>query len=321
MGARVRCRSHKAVLSLIALVVTCRPGRSQGAPGADPSPGNRLERLAEEQRLLAPRDGRWTVVYRERDHPLAAEVTLWDSAEPEKYANRNDVPCWLPLVITVRCEALADGRGRLYTGPLMAKTSGGCEIVGPYPEGFICAINGAFEITVVPRFKPFTETVIGVSIYYRVPPAFIQIDGETFPADPDYAIVGPREERGIWGRYVCFSSFEHSTDGFRMSPVQTYVHDGQRAISAEAFFALPGGVPAAKLPVQFEWQLVETETEGAPRRRIVHEGVTDAFGRAFDTIEVHTDVTRGSIRFWYHSFGADFVPASGQQFDFSKPDR
>ncbi|MFQ6096608.1 MAG: hypothetical protein ACE5O2_02700, partial [Armatimonadota bacterium] len=259
--------------------------------------------------------GRWTIVYRERDRPVAEEVVLWDSAEAEKRASAWDVPCWLPLVITVRCQGLVDGRGRPYTGPLMAKTSGACKIVGPYPEGFICAIKGAFEITVVPEFQPFTPSVIGLSIYYRVPPVFVEVEGQTYPQSPDYHIGVPYEERGIWGRYVRFSTPEHSEQGFRMSPVKGEVIGRQRLLSAEAFFALPGGVPARKLPVQFEW--VFDRGEGAPDVRVVHEGATDTEGRAFDTITVPIDFTKGRIEFWTHEFGPDYIHASGQKFDFS----
>lgn len=76
--------------------------------------------------------------------------------------------------------------------------------------------------------------------------------------------------------------------------------------------------PARQLPVQFEWEVTGLGDEPDVVSRIVHEGTTNHEGRAADTLQVPVGVERGSVRFWSHQVGAEFTPASGQEFDFTE---
>ncbi len=290
----------------------------QQGPAAELNVEEALTQLGEAQRRQTPRGGRWTLAYRQRGRPKEDEVVVWDSADPDAHAaNPNTVPCWLDLVLTLRVEGLADGRGQPYTGPLIARTSAAGTILGPYPEGFVCAADGAFELSYVPDFPPHTESSVGIHVSYRPAPVFIEVGGKVFPYNPDYWIGMPFQDQGLWGWILLFREPEHPADGFRMSPVTSQVVAGKRALAAEAIFSLVKGVPAAELPVRVDWELegFPTHEEGC----FSHHGVTDADGRVLDTVEVPTNVTRGRVEFWYHGAAPDYGHASGQQFDFAKP--
>jgi len=276
-----------------------------------------LHLLAREQVAAAPHGGRWQVIYRERNHGREDEVLVYDSADPEANPERaNTVPCWLDLVLTLRAEGIVDGRDQPYTGPLIAGTSGAGTILGPYPEGFVCVVNGAFELNYAPSFPPHTASHVGIHVSYRLTPAYIEVDGEEFPDSPDFFARALFPNEGLWGWTLNFREHEHTTVGFRMSPVTSQMAGDNRVLSAEAFYSLVKGVPAAKLPVRVEWEL-----EGFPtweEGHFTHDSVTDAEGRVLDSFEVPAEVTKGSVRFWYHGAYPDYSPSSGQQFDLAK---
>ncbi len=317
---RVACPRSAATIGLFVAGLGWLAALSPAqAPGERSWLEEKLDLLAQEQNRLLPRGGQWVVVYRERERPRSEEVIAWECAGPQTPGTAGtflELPCWLPFVLTTRAEGLVDADGQPYTGPLLARAHGLAEILGPYPEGFVCAIDGAFEISVVSKLPLFTEGSVGVNIYCRRPHVFLELDDGPWPPNPDFYIGLPSEEHSICSATLAFVGFDKDR-GFRLSPVTSTVVGPERVIFAEAHFTMPDGKPAWKLPVRYEWQL---EPVGDIRRaEVVHEGETDHEGRAADSIQVPREVTKGRVRFWCHELGAEYCPASGAQFDFSQP--
>jgi len=292
------------------------------APGDAGSVAGKLAELAAAQSDLQPREGRWTIVQRERHRPATEEVTVWEGEGPvntEAVGAFVTVPRWLPLVITARAVGLVDAAGEPYSGPLMAQAIGECDVAGPYPEGFVCAVDGACEATIVPRFGVFTDATIGLAIRWRAPDVVLELQDGPFPPSPDfYLSLGPRREAVLWSGTIRFGGLDHeSRDAFAMSPVAASTEGDRCVLTAEARFSMAGGEPARKLPVRYQWFL--DRTDGQTEAETVHEGVTDDEGRAADSLEVPAGAVKGRIRFWYHEQGDDFAPAAAKEFAFDAP--
>lgn len=314
-AAPVRVSLSLLPLMCLAGSVPLLPALRQQPSGETSFLANKLKVWNEQQQALVPRGGRWLITYRELHHPKSEQTLVYDSSASE-YAQQGvgDLPCWLRLVVTCRVEGLRDGTGDFYTGPLLAKTSGDCTIWGPYPEGFVCVQDGACDISLIPKFLPFTESSIGISLCFRPPPIQIAIGDELFPPTPDYynSYIGqtyPQEP--IWGQLFRFA--RPDPDAFRMDEVQIRSNGARSMAIARAHFTMRGGRAAPKLPVKFEWEF--EAGEGAPPVSIWHEGTTDADGLAHDSAEVPPDSVKGRVRFWFHASGEEFLPASGLVFE------
>ncbi|MBM3501402.1 MAG: hypothetical protein FJX74_22335 [Armatimonadetes bacterium] len=304
----------------LAVLLWCLGG--PGVHGQEVLPGLDLDaaiaRLGEEQQQQTPRGGRWVLTYRERGRPVKDEVVFWDSEGPERYGPYlRHVPSWLRLALTCRAEGLVDGAGQPYSGPLLAKVSGPVRIAGPYPEGFVCVVNGACEIVVVPTVEPFTQAPIGLTVSHRSPPAFLEWQGRRWPTDPDYYLDLPQAETGLTGWAMQLAGVNPAPEGFRMSPVRSEVVAGQRVLFADAVYSMAGGRPAHRLPARAVWKLLRAD--GGPLPETVHELEATHEGRVADTLQVPAEQAKGSVWFWHREAGPDYVLSSGQEFDFSKP--
>jgi len=270
---------------------------------------------------LVPRNGRWVVSFRDRRDPAEEETVAWDSASPTPYARTDafggiDLPCWVPLLIRVRATGLEDADGRPYTGPLMARVPDSLRVVGPYPEGFLCSIEGALELLLIPHAPPFASHTAGFDVAYRMAYPQVLVEGKLWPLDSLTLAEGPLREAAVFGQRFNFTTM--LTEGCAFPPVRSIAAGPTRELSAEASFTFAAaGVPARHLPVRFEWTF--DRVEGTEAEPIVHDTETNAKGIAADSVNVPVAVKAGRVTIWYHDDKPDFGPAATVPFDFSRP--
>ena len=280
---------------------------------------NKLLWEAEERAM--PRGGRWVWRYRRLGLPRSEEVVVWDSEEsPQQGLREAEVPCWLPLALSLSVEGVVDGDGAPYSGPLFAKVDPGARILGPYPEGFVCCIGGKCRVDLLAdqhQFEPYTS--IGVVLKYRVPYAaeIILPDGP-WPTNYDWRLDLPRDSlpdevalapQCVWFRPVAF-------EGNEFSEVSSIVADGLRHLRVEARYVLPSGRPAAHLPVRFQWYF--TDAGDLPEQGAVHDAETGPDGAAGDSIHVPANIVKGWVHLLYHTTGDEYGAAATRQFNFGK---
>jgi len=312
----------------VALTVATFAGLLIGLP-AIPQPTTTPLSITEKNKLLweakeraVPRGGRWVWRYRMLGLPRSEEVVVWDSEEsPKQGLPEAEVPCWLPVVLSLSVEGLVDGDGAPYSGPLFANVHGGQRhILGPYPEGFVCCIDGKCRVDLLAdkhQFQPYTS--IDAVLYYRVPYAFeIILPDGPWPSDPDGRVnlppdVPPDEfalaPQCVWFRPVAF-------EGNEFSQVSSTVAAGLRHLRVEVRYVLPSGRPAARLPVRFQWYF--TDARDLPEQGAMHDAETGPDGTATDSIHVPANIVKGWVHLLYHTTGDEYGTATTRQFDFGQ---
>jgi hypothetical protein len=309
----------RALLACIAAVgVPAIPAIGQGPTTPPLTFDEKVKLLSEAQNAGVPRGGRWVWMYRPWNCPRSDEVIVWDSSVPDQgpRVDRIEVPCWLKQTISLLAEGVVDGTGQPYSGPLLVKVSPAAQILGPYPEGFVCCLDGAFRVDLVAQVLQFAEDAsVHVGVHYRIPPAELMLADGPFPSHPDVSPDRPPRDvtvmgNGVWFRPVAF-------EGNTFSEVQNFAAGGVRELRVEARCVLPSGRPATRLPMEFAWRFIDAPE--LKEKEIVHLTETSLQGKAADSVQVPEIAKKGWVEIKCHTHGDEFSTLAVKQFDFTKP--
>jgi len=302
-----------------AAVVPCLAAAGQGPTAAPLTVDEKMALLGEAERAVVPRGGRWVWMYRPWNHPPTDEVIVWDSSLPDQGpgVDRIEVPCWLKQTVSVRAEGLVDGRGELYSGPLLAKVSPAAKILGPYPEGFVCCLDGAFRVDFLAEVLQFAEDAsVHVGVHYRVPYVRLVLADRLWPSNPDRSPDYPTEDVTVMGNSVWFRPV--ALDGqCEFSEVQRFLGADTQELRVDARLVLPSGRPAARLPMQFEWHFMDAPPD-LPEQDATHDMETSLQGVAQDSIQVPATLLKGWVVIKCHTNGKEYSTLVQRQFDFGK---
>jgi hypothetical protein len=268
--------------------------------------------------VAIPRGGRWAWLYRPWGCPRTDEVVVSDSAaEPAPGVDRIETPCWLKQTVSLVVEGLVDGDERPYSGPLAVTASAPLRVLGPYPEGFVCCLNGGFRIDLLAdegcQYKE--DLAVNVEVSYRVPPVELTLADGPWPPYPDLGLASPPVTVPVGNGTVWFRPV--GLEGNQFSEVQNFAAAGVRELRVEARCVLPSGRPAARLPMEFAWRFIDAPD--LKEKEIVHLGETSPKGEAADSVQVPAIAKKGWVEIKCHTNGDAFSTLAVKQFDFTKP--